>query len=248
MEWWIYVIVVLVGIFVGFINTIAGSGSLITLPLLMFLGLDANTANGTNRLSLFLQSLSATSSFKQKQIFRINEGLHYGIPATIGAIGGAFIAVKTKPEILNYIIAGILVGMLFLLLLNPQRWIKPPEKVKNKPNFAKFMLFLAIGIYAGFLHASVGFFWLASLVLSAGYDLVKANAVKSFIMMLYLPITLLIFALNKQVDYIMGLTLGAGTIIGARIAVVASIKKGSPFIRIILLLAILASAIKLFFF
>ena len=248
MEWWTYVGVGSVGVFVGFINTLAGSGSLITLPLLMFLGLDANTANGTNRLALFLQSLSAVGSFKQKELIKFNEGFYYGLPATLGAIAGAFIAVETKPEVLNYIIGGLLVGMLILLILNPQKWIKPKENVVTKPNFSKKLLFFAIGIYAGFLHAGVGFFWIASLVLSAGYDLVKANAVKMFIIMMYMPVTLLIFALNHQVDYILGLTLGAGAIIGARIAVVTSIKKGSAFVRIILLVAIFASAVKLLIF
>ena len=249
MEWWLYLLVVLVGVFVGFINTLAGSGSLITLPLLIFLGLDPNTANGTNRLALFMQSLSAVSGFKKNKVFEIKEGIHYGLPAVIGAILGALIAVETKPQVLNYIIAILLVGMLILLLFNPQRWIVPSEKgEQNKPGILHFLLFFAIGIYAGFLHAGVGFFWIAALVLGAGYDLAKANAVKMFIIMLYMPITVAIFALNHQLDYVLGLTLGAGTIIGARIAVVTSVKKGSPFIRYILLLAILASAVKLLFF
>jgi hypothetical protein len=249
MEWWLYILVIVVGIFVGFINTLAGSGSLITLPLLIFLGLDPNTANGTNRLALFLQSLSAVSGFKKNNIFQIKEGIFYAIPAVIGAVGGALIAVETKPQILNYIIAVLLVAMLILLLFNPQRWIKPGDKGEHsKPNVARFLLFLAIGIYAGFLHAGVGFFWIASLVLGAGYDLVKANAIKMFIVMLYMPITVGIFALNGQVNYSLGLLLGSGTIIGARIAVVTSVKKGSPFIRYVLLLAILVSAIKLIFF
>ncbi len=249
MEWWTYILVVSVGIFVGFINTLAGSGSLITLPLLIFLGLDPNTANGTNRLALFLQSLSAVSGFKKNKVFDTKEGIHYGIPAVIGAILGALVAVETKPQVLNYIIAILLVGMLILLLFNPQRWIKPnPKGEKTKPGVLHFLLFFAIGIYAGFLHAGVGFFWIAALVLGAGYDLVKANAVKMFIIMLYMPITVLIFALNHQVDYGLGFLLGSGTIIGARIAVVTSVKKGSPFIRYILLFAIFVSAIKLIFF
>ncbi|MEA3450413.1 MAG: sulfite exporter TauE/SafE family protein [Bacteroidota bacterium] len=249
MEWWVYVLVISVGVFVGFINTLAGSGSLITLPLLIFLGLDPNTANGTNRLALFLQSLSAVSGFKKKKVFKINEGIHYGLPAVIGAILGALVAVETKPEVLNYIIAFLLVGMLILLLFNPQKWIKPnPKGEKTKPGIIHFIMFFVIGAYAGFLHAGVGFFWIAALVLGAGFDLVKANAIKMFIIMLYMPITLAIFAFNHQVDYGLGFLLGAGTIIGARIAVVVSIKKGSSFIRYVLLFAILISAVKLLFF
>ncbi len=244
-----YLIVIGVGVFVGFINTLAGSGSLITLPLLIFLGLDPNMANGTNRLAIFMQSISAVSGFKSKGIFKSKEGFIFAMPATAGAIAGAFIAVETKPAILNYFIGAILVIMLFFLSLNPQKWLKPKKKVKaEKLKIWQLLLFFAIGVYAGFLHASVGFFWLAALVIGAGFDLVKANAIKMFIVMLYMPVTLLIFALKSQVDYKLGFILGIGAIIGARIAVTTSIKKGAPFVRYLLLFAILASAIKIFFF
>lgn len=248
MDWWIYILVVVIGLLAGFINTIAGSGSLLTLPLLIFLGLDPNTANGTNRLSIFMQSISAVSGFKKNKVFTVNEGVQFAIPATLGAIGGALIAVETKPEMLNYIIAVILVVMLILLLFNPKKWLETNEKKQKKNKVIMFLLFFATGIYAGFLHASVGFFWLAALVLGAGYDLVKANALKNFIVLLYIPITIVIFALNDQINYGLGLLLGAGSMIGARLAVIMSVKKGAPIIRYFLLIAILISAIKLIFF
>lgn len=249
MEWWYYPVLIIAGVFIGFLNTLAGSGSLISLPLFIFFGLDPNTANGTNRIALFMQSVSAVSGFKKNDVFEIKEGIFYGIPAVMGAIVGAFIAVETKPHILNYFIGAILLIMLVFLSLNPQRWIISHENnQRTKPKCWQFILFFALGVYAGFLQAAVGFFWIAALVLSAGYNLVKANAVKMFIIMLYMPITAIIFALNGQVDIKYGLLLGIGTIVGARIAVKTSISKGSPFIRYILLLAILASAIKIFFF
>ncbi len=68
MEWYIYLAIILVGIIAGFINTHAGSGSLLTLPLLMFLGLPANIANGTNRVAIFLQNIVAVGSFKKKKV------------------------------------------------------------------------------------------------------------------------------------------------------------------------------------
>lgn len=249
MEWWYFPVLIFAGILIGFLNTLAGSGSLISLPLLMFLGLDPNTANGTNRIALFMQSVSAVSGFKKNNVFEIKEGIFYGIPAVIGAIVGAFIAVETNPQILNYFIGGILVIMLVFLSLNPQRWLNSHEqKERTKPKCWQFVLFFALGVYAGFLQAAVGFFWIAALVFTAGYDLVKSNAIKMFIVMLYMPITAVIFALNGQVDYKYGLLLGVGTIVGAQLAVKTSIKKGSPFIRYVLLFAILASAIKIFFF
>ena len=233
----------------GFINTLAGSGSLISLPLLMFLGLDPNTANGTNRLAIFMQSLSAVSGFKKHNVISFKENYFFGISAILGATVGALIAVETQPQVLNFIIAFLLVIMLIFLSLNPKKWIKSKENnVKIKPGIFHFLLFFGIGIYAGFIQAGVGFFWIAALVLSANFDLLKANAIKMFIVMLYMPVTMIIFALNGQINYKYGLLLGIGTVIGARLAVVLAIKKGSSLIRYFLLFAILISAIKLIFF
>lgn len=249
MTIWYYVFVFFAGLIAGFINTVAGGGSLLTLPLLIFMGLPPNTANGTNRLAIFMQSISAVAGFKKNNVLNMSEGIQYAIPATIGAIVGAFLAVETKPEILNYFIAGILIVMLFLLLFNPQKRIKPIKNKKTKTNkILLFILFFAIGIYAGFLHASVGFFWLSALVLTAGYDLIKANAVKNFIILLYIPITVLIFAFNGQIDYLLGIILGIGSMIGARLSVMLAVKKGSPVVRYLLLTTIFISALKLLFF
>jgi len=248
MFWWQYLLIAVAGVFVGFINTLAGSGSLIALPLLIFFGLDPNTANGTNRLAITMQSISAVSGYAKKKVFNLKEGFSYGLPTTLGAIIGAFIAVEINSNILNYIIAGLLVFMVILMLLNPDRWIKPKENFEQKNKLVIFLLYFAIGIYAGFIQASVGFFLLAALVLASGLELVKANALKNFIVMLYIPITLIIFALNNQVNYEMGLIMGIGSIVGARIAVKLSIKKGANFIRYFMLFAILISALKLLFF
>ena len=84
-----YAAIVGVGIFAGFINTLAGSGSLLTLPLLMFLGLPPNVANGTNRIAILLQNVVGVSSFKQQKVLKIKDGLQLGIPAVIGSLVGA---------------------------------------------------------------------------------------------------------------------------------------------------------------
>ncbi|HOY73385.1 MAG TPA: sulfite exporter TauE/SafE family protein, partial [Tenuifilaceae bacterium] len=93
MEWWIYLLVVLAGVAAGFINTLAGSGSLLTLPLLIFIGLPANVANGTNRIGILMQSMVAVGRFKQKKVFEWSDGLWLTIPAGLGAVLGALVAV-----------------------------------------------------------------------------------------------------------------------------------------------------------
>jgi len=112
---WLYILVVIVGFASGFINTIAGSGTLLTLPLLIFLGLPANVANGTNRIAIFLQSLVAVKEFKQKKVFDWKEGIWLTIPATIGSFAGAAMAVNLNDEIMNRVIGALLVIMFFLM-------------------------------------------------------------------------------------------------------------------------------------
>ena len=279
MNWLLYPLIIVVGVVVGFINTVAGSGSLLSLPLLMFLGLDANVANGTNRIGILLQSTTAVISYKKNNVFAWNDNFWFVIyPAIAGALIGAFSASIVRTEIMELFIAGLLVFMLIILLISPKKWLrdqhdKTGESIKmlvllfnsilykseyqQKLNefsrkrvfwiitrfFVNIIIFFAIGLYGGFIQAGVGFFLLSGLVLSAGYNLVKANALKVLIVLFYTPFTLIVFAINNQIDYKLGLILGIGNIIGAYIAAKISVKKGNKFVRYFLILAIAVSAI-----
>ncbi len=249
MTIWHYVAVLGAGFVAGFINTVAGGGSLLTLPLLIFVGLPPNVANGTNRLAILMQTVSAVAGFKRKKILKFTDGLQFAVPATVGAVVGAFIAVETKPKVLNYFIAGILVVVLIILLFKPKKWIEQSKKKQSRNNsFLFYLISFVVGIYAGFIHASVGFLWLAMLVLTAGYDLIKANAIKNLIILFYIPITVIIFGYHNQIDYLLGFLLGFGSMIGTKLSVWLAVKKGSPIVRYLLLIMIALSALKMMFF
>jgi len=246
MEWYIYLLIIAVGVIVGFINTIAGSGSLLSLPFFIFLGLDANTANGTNRIGILMQSISATYSFKNQKSFEWKEGIFLSIPAVVGSIFGAFSAISLSSKVMEIVIGGILLLMLLLVLIKPEKWIYgKKEKLTEKPTLIQILIFFAIGLYGGFIQAGVGFFLLAGLVLGAGFDLVKANSIKVLIVLLYTPFALAVFIYNHQVDYKLGFIFGIGGMIGAWLAAKISVKKGAKFIRIFLIITIFAAALKL---
>jgi len=246
MEWYIYILIVTTGIAVGFINTLAGSGSLITLPLLVFLGLPSNVANGTNRIGILFQSIVSSFKFKQKKVFEWNEAFFITIPAVIGAIPGAFIATKVPKETLNYAIGFLLIFMFFIVWLKPEQWLKGKAGlVKARPGLLQFVIYFLIGLYGGFIQAGVGFFLLAALVLSSGYDLVKANALKVFITGTFTLIVFPIFIYFNQVNYLLGGLLAVGSMAGAWIGTKIAIKKGAIFIRYFLLIIIFISAFKL---
>jgi len=246
MEWYLILAVVGVGIIAGFINTVAGSGSLLTLPLLMFLGLPANVANGTNRIGILLHNIVGTVTFRQHKMLNFREGLRIGIPATFGSLIGAQIAINLNEAVMTKTIGGLLVIMFFLILLNPDRWIKSREGHPPVSRWIQIIIFFLIGIYGGFIQAGVGFFLLAGLVLGAGFDLVKANALKVFIVLLYTPFALLVFMFNDQVNYKLGLILAAGNMIGAFLGAKYAVKVGARAVSYFVLVALALASLQLF--
>ncbi|MGQ1908377.1 sulfite exporter TauE/SafE family protein [Marinifilum sp. RC60d5] len=245
MEWYYYLLVVLVGVFAGFLNTLAGSGSVISLAMLMFMGLPANVANGTNRIAILLQNVVGVSSFKKQKVFSFKEGIWLALPAIIGSVVGASLAVEINEEIMEKTIGGLLVFLFFIVLYKPDAWIKGQAGlVRSKPSILQVVIFFFIGIYGGFIQAGVGFFLLSGLVLGAGFDLVKANAIKVFVILLYTPFALGVFIMNGQIDYKIGFILAAGNMIGAYIAANFAVSWGAKFVRYILLGVIVFASLK----
>jgi len=244
MEWYIYPLVVAVGVAAGLINTLAAGGSMITLPVLMALGLPPNVANGTNRIAIFLQNVVGVGSFAREKAMDFPSGFRVALPAAAGAVLGAFIAVKLPDEVMKLAIAGVMVVVFFLILLKPRRWIQGEEHPPI-PYALQVLVFFAVGIYGGFIQAGVGFFLLTGLVLAGGFDLVKANALKLFVILVYTPVALVIFFLHGDVDLWLGLVLAAGNMTGAWLGTKLALKKGAGFIRWFVLVALAVASVKL---
>jgi uncharacterized membrane protein YfcA len=246
MEWYMYIAVIAAGLFAGFVNTLAGSGSLITLPLLMFLGLPANIANGTNRIGVLVQSAISSWSFRQQKLFSFRETVWMAVPAVAGSIVGALVAVRINERIMELLIAGLLIFMFFVILYKPEKWLR--EQAVNISQRRRWLVMVAlffIGIYGGFLQAGVGIFLLSTLVLGAGLGLTKANAHKVLIVTSLTGIALLIFILSGQVRYMYGIILAIGQGAGGWIASRVAVSWGPKVVRIVLLVAVMASALKL---
>jgi len=236
---------ILAGLFAGFINTLAGSGSLITLPLLMFLGLSPHQANATNRVAIFFQNLVAVRNFRQQKMLHTRQELYLVIPALIGSAVGASLAIQVNEEVLNTFIGILLFVMFFLILFKPDRWVKQQAGlVSGKGKVLRIIIFFFIGVYGGFIQAGVGFFLLAGLVLGVGYDLIKANAVKVLIVFTYTALALGIFIWSGQVNYLYGLVLAVGNASGAYVASKYARQIGVKYIRFILLAAVFIAGLK----
>ncbi|MDX2431755.1 MAG: sulfite exporter TauE/SafE family protein, partial [Bacteroides sp.] len=156
MEWYTYILIVAVGIVAGIVNTMAAGGSMLTLPVLMALGMPPNMANGTNRIAIFLQNIVGVSRFHKEKVMDFPSGFKVGIPAAIGAIAGAFIAVNLNDEIMKLAIAGVMVVVFLLILLKPNRWINSHEPHPPIPYGLQVIIYFFVGVYGGFIQAGVG--------------------------------------------------------------------------------------------
>lgn len=245
-EWYIYLAVIAAGFGAGFINTLAGSGSLITLPILIFLGLPATVANGTNRVGVLFQNIISTESFRRQGVLDGRGGIILSIPACIGSLLGAQIAVGLNEELMERVIGVLMIVMLVVILVRPKRWLQGElERMGERPSVWQLILFFAIGIYGGFIQAGVGIFLLAGLVLGIGYNLVRANPVKNMIVLLFTIAALIVFMINDQVAWGIGLVLALGNSLGAWVAARMAVKRGAEFVRYILIAVIVVSAVDL---
>ena len=240
------IVIVLAGILVGFINTLSGGGSVISLSLLLILGLPANIANGTNRISIFFQTLSSVTSFTRQKMFTNLRPVWLAIPATIGAVLGAYLAVDVNTRVIEIAMATAMVIMMFFLFYKPDKWLKEnPGLLSRRLTWWQLVIFFVVGFYGGFIQVGVGYFLLMALVLGVGYDLVKANAVKNLIVFFYAIFALLVFMIDGKVNYLYGVILSAGSMIGALIASYLAVKKGAGFIRAVILLSVVLTILQI---
>ena len=247
MEWYIILALIGTGLAAGFININAGGGSMLALPLLMFIGLPANVANGTLRIAILLQNIVAVNTFRHQKVLDVKTDYKLVFPAIVGAIVGAFFAVEIDEVLLKKIIAALMIGMFLLVVLKPEVWVKElVGSVDKKPTILQYIIFFFIGLYGGFIQMGVGFLLLAGLVLGSGYDLVKANAVKVFIVLIYTVFTLGIFVYHGQVNIVAGLILAIGNMGGAWLGAHFSIRGGAKYVRYVLMVSLVIVILNLF--
>lgn len=235
-----------IGVVAGLINTLAGAGSLLTLPALMAFGLPATEANATNRVAVLLQSVAAAARYRQAGVLTLSAGRWLVGPLILGAVAGAWISVDLDEVLFRRIIGVVMVLMLGVILARPQRWLEgregPPPRhlVWSAP-----LVFFGVGLYGGFLQAGVGVFLLAAIVWSRGQDLVRSNALKVVLVGAYTLPALLLFLWFDLVVWIPGLVMGLGGVLGALLGAQSSMRFGAPFLRWVLIVVVVVSASKL---
>ncbi|MEP1032791.1 sulfite exporter TauE/SafE family protein [Ekhidna sp.] len=237
------------GLFAGFMNTVAGGGSLITLPLLIsFFGLPSSEANASNRVAIFAQNIFSVAGFRSKGVRVFPFAIYVAIPAILGAIIGSKIAVDINETIFNRILAIIMLMVMTLTIFKPSIKKQAEEMLTTKKIWISVVAFFFVGIYGGFIQAGIGFIMIATLTAIHGFNMAKTNAIKVFVALSYTVAALVVFYLSGKINWEYGLVLAAGQSIGGWVASRWSVGVNDRVIRMILLVTVIALSIKLWFF
>jgi len=239
----LYIILFLAGVAAGFMNTLAGGGSTLTLPVLILLGLPSPIANATNRVAILLQNVVATTRFHKYKELEVKPVIHITIAAIVGAIVGSLFAVDISSQVFDKVL-GVALILILVLIFKPKR--KVSAERKSIPKWLEILIFFCVGLYGGFIQTGVGFIFLATLNLVEDFNLIRANAVKVFIVMCYTFFAVIVFAVSDKIMWHYGLLLAAGNILGAFIGVRTAVKKGSGFVKVVITIAVIVACLKLF--
>ncbi len=244
-----YVLLIGVGFLAGFINTIAGGGTLLTMPMLIFMGLPPSVANGTNRVAILIQTAIGVKGFQTKGVTTHPFSIYLGISAFFGSLIGAQIAVDIKGETFNKILAIIMVMVVLMMVFKPKVSLSEMvERTTGKYLYISIIIFFFLGIYGGFINAGIGFMMLIVLPYVNRLSLVKSNATKVAVVCIYTVAAVLLFAYHDKINWKYGLILAIGNASSAWISSRWSVKKGDETIKKIVVVMICVLAIKLWFF
>jgi uncharacterized protein len=246
-DWLTWLALAAVGLVAGVINTLAGGGTLLTVPTLVYFGLPATVANGTNRVGVLLQNFFATRSFRREGFDALAEALPIVLPAVVGSILGATVASRMSAELYERVF-GVAMIALLVPILRGQREKRSDSSDSSdasegpaRSRLVNTAIFFAIGFYGGSIQAGVGIFVIAALARS-GLDLVRANAVKVILVGALTLVALPVFILHGQIDWPFALAMASGFALGGEVGARAAARGGERLIKPVLVVSVLALA------
>ena len=226
---WTLVLGLGAGLACGFLNTAASSGSAVSLPILMLVGLDPTSANATNRIPVLIGGISATLSFHAKKALPWSLAAKVAVPATLGSLVGAGLAELLPSRQLGLVITAAVLLALVLLFSKLKQAIEQASPDTQRYGWREAAIFFGIGVWLGFIVLDGATYMLLALTLSVGLSLVPANAIKSAVLVPTTLVAMIVFAYKGSVDWTIGGVMGVGSVagawLGARLATSPAAKK-----------------------
>ncbi len=233
------------GFFSGFVDSIAGGGGLISVPVLMATGMPPQVVLGTNKLQSSFGALSSAYNYSQKGVVNIRECIPGIIFTIIGASAGAIAVQLMNPDIIRQLVPFLLIPVFVYTVFSGS--LDTGKEAKLSPNLFFFIAGLSIGFYDGFFGPGTGSFWAAGLVFFLGMELTHATGTTKVMNFTSNVVALLLFLIGGNVNFQAGFVMAAGSVIGARAGSSMAVKKGSRFIRPVFVTIVLITIVRLFY-
>jgi len=248
LEIWQILLLTAVGVLAGWLNVMAGGGSLLTVPVMLFMGIPGPVANGTNRIAILAQNVSAVAAFRRQGFSDFRLSLSLAAAASIGALGGASIGVHLDGEWFDRVLALVMIAVMVLMATGHDK-VRPAE-TNSAPRrlLLGHVLMVGAGLWGGFIQIGVGFILMPILHRVLGLDLVRVNMHKVFIVLVYTVVALLVFASQLELLWWTGAALALGNATGGWLGAHTTVRRGERLIRRVLYLALSAFIVKLLFF
>lgn len=234
------------GVVAGFVDSIAGGGGLITLPVLLSFGLDPQHALGTNKLQASFGSGSASWHYAQAKTLALKDCTQGFVLTLLGAALGALAVQQVDPSFLRRAIPVLLIGVAIYAMLRPRLGAEDLHpRVGRRAFYLTFGLLL--GFYDGFFGPGVGTFWTMAFMLGLGFNMTRATGYSKVMNFASNVSSLALFLVGGNVWFAAGLTMGVGQVLGARLGSQMVIARGTKFIRPVFLSVVLALTLKLLY-
>ena len=254
METWEIVLLTLAGVVAGWLNVLAGGGSLLTVPLMIFMGIPGPVANGTNRIAILMQNITAVATFRSRGFSDFRLSLTLAAAASLGALFGANVGVHLEGEWFNRVLAVIMVGVMLIMGHDglkhggTSKAQQGGDDSRPRNLLLGHILMVGAGFWGGFIQLGVGFILMPILHRVMGLNLVLTNMHKVFVVLVYTLVALAVFASQLQLLWWVGLWLALGNSIGGWLGAHTAVSRGENWIRWVLNLTLAAFIIKLLFF
>lgn len=249
MEPWQIALLTLVGIVAGWLNVMAGGGSLLTVPIMVFMGMPGPVANGTNRIAILVQNITAVATFRKRGFSDFRLSMSLAGAASVGALFGAQVGVQLEGAWFNRVLALIMLGILLLMWTGHlQTKANPDGGTQPRNLLLGHVLMIGAGFWGGFIQIGVGFLLMPILHRVMGLNLVLTNMHKVFIILVFTIVALSVFASQLQLLWWVGLWLALGNAIGGWLGAHTTVTRGEAWIRHVLNVALVVFIVKLLFF
>jgi uncharacterized membrane protein YfcA len=247
LVWWEIVVLIVAGFGAGLVNVMAGGGSILTVPIMMFLGMPGPVANGTNRITIVAHNASAIVTYLRHGVPHAKLCVTLTLVAIPTALLGAWLSTKLNNEQFEGLLAVVMVAVL-ILMQAPQA--KKQSDADNEPKNLRLghVLMAVAGFWGGFIQIGMGFVVLPIMHRVIGLSLVDTNILKVFIIFTYTLLAVFVFAATSEVLWLVGAIAAIGNVAGGMVGARLTLSHGEQLIRRVLTIAIIAMIVKLLFF